>query len=86
MSTMIDKLFPLERTSERKCDKPWMTSSIKSAIARRQKALHESGKNSDIYKYWRNKVQSTARKKYYVGSVGKLKNPNPARWWKELKP
>ena len=65
-----------------------MTSSIKSAIARRQKALHESGKNSDIYKYWRNKVQSSikaARKKYYVGSVGKLKNSNPARWWKEVK-
>ena len=88
MSAMIDKFFPLERTSVRKCDKPWMTSSIKSAIARRQKALHESGKNSDIYKYWRNKVQSSikaARKKYYVGSVGKLKNSNPARWWKDVK-
>ena len=88
MSAMIDKFFPLERTSVRKCDKPWMTSSIKSAIARRQKALHESGKNSDIYKYWRYKVQSSikaARKKCYVGSVGKLKNSNPARWWKEVK-
>ena len=72
----------------RKCDKPWMTSSIKSAIACRQKALHESGKNSNISKYWRNKVQSSikaARKKYYVGSVEKLKNSNPARWWKEVK-
>ncbi len=66
MSAMIDNFFPLERTSVRKCDKPWMTSSIKSAIARRQKALHESGKNSNIYNYWRNKVQSSikaARKK-----------------------
>ena len=45
MGAIIDKFFPLERTSVRKCDKPWMTSSIKSAIARRQKALHESGKN-----------------------------------------
>ena len=72
MSAMIDKFFPLERTSARKWDKPWMTSSIKSAIVRRQKALHESGKNSDMYKYWRNKVQSSikaARKKYYVSSV-----------------
>ena len=43
---------------------------------------------SIISKYWRNKVQSSikaARKKYYVGSVGKLKNSNPARWWKEVK-
>ena len=73
MSAMIDKI---------------MTSSIKSVIARRQKALHESGKNSDIYKYWRNKVQSSikaARKKYYVGSVRKLKISNPVRWWKEVK-
>ena len=57
MITMIENLFPLERIKVRKCDKPWMTSSIKSAIGRRQKALHESGKNSDIYKYWRNRVQ-----------------------------
>lgn len=86
MSAMIDKFFPLKRTSVRKCDKPWMTSSIKSSIARRQKALHESGKNSNIYKFWRNKVQlsiKTARKKYYTGSVEKLKNSNPTRWWKE---
>ena len=65
-----------------------MTSSINSSIASRQKALHESGKNSNIYKYWRNKVQSNikaARKKYYVSSVEKLKNSNLARWWKEVK-
>ena len=47
-----------------------------------------AGKNSDIYKYWRNKVQSSikaAHRKYYVGSVGKFKKSNPARWWKEVK-
>ena len=43
MSAMIHNFFPLERTSVRKCDKPWMTSSIKSVIAGRQKAFHESG-------------------------------------------
>ena len=60
-----------------------MTSSIKSAIVNRQIALHESGKNSDIYRFWRNRVQSrikVARKKYYIGSVEKLKNSNLARW------
>ena len=85
---MIDNFFPLEQTSVWKCDKLWMTSPIKSAIARRQKALPESGKNSNIYKYWHNKVQSSIKavhKKYYVGSVEKLKNYNPARWSKEVK-
>ena len=41
-----------------------------------------------MYKYWHNKVQlsiKAARKKYYVSSVEKLKNSNPARWWKEVK-
>ena len=54
MTAMIDNIFVLERTMVRKCDKPWITSSIK--------------KNSDIYEYWHNKVQlsfKTARKKYY---------------------
>ena len=84
MTAMIDNFFPLERTKARKCDKPWITSSIKSAISRRQKAFHRNGKNSGVHKYWRNKVQlsiETARKKYYKGSVEKLKNSNPARWW-----
>ena len=88
MITMIENVFPLKRIKVRKCDKPWMTSSIKSAIGRRQKALHESGKNSDIYKYWRNRVQScikVARKIYYMRSIEKLKNSNPARWRKEVK-
>ena len=88
MSAMIDNFFPLKRTSVQKCDKPWMTSSMKSAFASSQKALHESGKNSNICKYWRNKVQSSikaARKKCYVSSVKKLKNSNLARWWKEVK-
>ena len=81
MTTMIDNFFPLERTNVRKCDKPWITSSIKSAISRRQKAFHRNGKNSGVYKYWRTKVQlsiKTARKKYYKCLVEKLKNSNLA--------
>ena len=88
MTAMIDNFFPLERTKVRKCDKPWITSSIKNAISRRQKAFHRNGKNSGVYKCWRNKVQlsiKTARKKYFKGSVEKLKNSNPARWWNEVK-
>ncbi len=88
ISAMIAKFLPLEWTKVQKSDKPWMTSSIKSAVVNRQKALHGSGKHSDIYRFWRNKVQSrikVARKKYYIGSVEKLKNSNPARWWKEVK-
>ena len=71
-----------------KCDKSWMTSSIKSAITSRQKALHKSGKNSNIYKYWRNKVQSSVkapRKKYYVSSVKNKKIPTRRDGGRKLK-
>ena len=72
----------------RKSDKAWVTQSLKLLIKRRQRALHLYGKISQIYKYWRNKVQQevkTARKRFYHQSVKKLKNTNPARWWKEIK-
>ena len=40
------------------------------------------------YKFWRNKVQhdvKIARSKYYSKSVGKLKEGNPSKWWREVK-
>jgi hypothetical protein len=46
------------------------------------------GKISQIFKYWRNKVQQeirTARKRFYHQSVTKLKITNPGMWWKEIK-
>ncbi|CAB3993754.1 Hypothetical predicted protein [Paramuricea clavata] len=88
MSDVIDILLPLKRTKVTKCDKPWLTSSIKELIIKRQKALHYYGKNSDAYKLWRNQDQQSiksARFKYYAQSVEKLKTSNPSRWWKEIK-
>jgi hypothetical protein len=76
MSDTIDILLPLKKTKATKCDKPWLTSSIKELILKRQKALHYYGKNSDAYKFWRNQVQQSiksARFKYYAQSVEKLK-------------
>ena len=57
-------------------------------MKKRQMAFYEYGKNSYVFKYWRNKVQyavKQARKTYYSHSVDKLKNTNPTRWWKEIK-
>ena len=36
-----------------------MTSATKMLVIRRQKALHEYGKNSKSYKLWRNKVEES---------------------------
>ena len=60
----------------------------KTSIRKRQKLLHKCGRNSQIYRFWRNKVQrdvKVARKKYDANSVQKLKRMNPSRWWKEVK-
>jgi hypothetical protein len=44
MSDMIDILLPLKKTKVTKCDKSWLTSSIKELILKRQKAPITMGK------------------------------------------
>ena len=50
LSEMNNLLIPLKKTKVTKSDKPWMTPAIKMLIIKRQKALHEHGKNSESYK------------------------------------
>ena len=85
---MIKCHFPNKQTNVRVSDKPWITQSLKSSISKRQKLFHKYGKNSENNKYWRNKVQrdvKSARKKFYMNAVEKLKSTNSSRWWKEVK-
>ena len=73
-SVLSVMMNPLKKNKVTKSDKPGMTSAIKILIIKRQKALHEYRKNSKSYK--RNKVHESiksARAKYYVGCVEKLK-------------
>jgi hypothetical protein len=49
VSAMMDCFFPNKPTSVRESDKPWMTSSLKSYISKRQKSLHKYGRNSQAY-------------------------------------
>ena len=59
---MIEYYFPLNKTKICKSDKAWMTPSVKIAIAKRRKAFHIYGKNSEAYKFWRNKVQRDVKR------------------------
>ena len=88
LSSMVNYFCPVTLSKVRSSDKPWMTLSLKLYLKKRLMAFNEYGKNSYAYKYWRNKVQyeiKQARKTYYRSSVDKLKNNNPAKWWKEIK-
>ena len=88
LSSMVEQFFPLKLTKTLSVDKPWISSSLKCYIRKRQVALYKFGKFSPIYKYWRNEVQravKSVRGTYYKQSVGKLKTTNVSRWWKEVK-
>ena len=76
---MIECYFPNKSTNVRVTDKPWITQSLTSSISKRQKFFHKYGKDSETYKYWRNKVQRDVKLacgKYYRNAVEKLKSTN----------
>ena len=57
-------------------------------IVKRQAAFIKYGKDSLVYKIWRNKVQSTiktAKCSYYNNKVEGLVETNPKKWWKGVK-
>ena len=53
----IDKFLPQRTVRKHPTDRPWITNKIKKRIFKRQTAFTRHGKNSTIYKFWRNKVQ-----------------------------
>ena len=58
------QIFSFQRKLGRKrhpTDRPWMTTNIKTAIRKRQSAFLRHGKESVIYKFWRNKLQRDIR-------------------------
>ena len=78
MSAMIEHFFPKKQLKTRKSDKAW----LKMSIRRRQRALYLYGKTSQIFKFWRNRVQQevkSAHNKFYHQTVKKLKSSNPTK-------
>ena len=88
LSDAIDYILPINVSYTHSSDKPWLTPKIKSWIAKRQRCLHKYGKDSHLFRLWRNKVQfaiKECKKKYYNSKVKNLKDTNISRWWKEVK-
>ncbi|XP_048588886.1 uncharacterized protein LOC125572426 [Nematostella vectensis] len=57
-------------------------------ISKRQKCLSLFGKDSQQFRYWRNKVQvhiKDCKQRFYNAKVATLKQSNPGRWWREVK-
>ena len=53
----IDKFLPQRTVRKHPTDRSWITNKIEKWIFKRQTAFIRHGKDSTIYKFWRNKVQ-----------------------------
>ena len=85
MST-LDQTVPIKSYRISTNNKPWMTSSIKSLIVKRQRAW-KSG-SIELRKFYRNRVVKEikrATKTYYKNNLADTKSGNPRKWWKGVK-
>ena len=88
LSYGVDTYLPFRKIRRCSSNKHWITTKLKSLVTKRQSALHVNGKDSELYKFYRNAVQrecSIAKKSYYNNRVAALKTTNAKRWWKEIK-
>jgi len=57
-------------------------------IVKRQAAFIRYGKDSLVFRMWRNRVQGaikTAKRFYYDNKVAGLAETNPKKWWQDIK-
>lgn len=86
VQTGLDFVLPLRSKTIRSNDPPWINSTLKDLIRRRQCALAQG--NLLMFRYLRNRVnreRKTCRGKYYESKVNHLKDCKPSLWWKEVK-
>ena len=65
---------------------PWVNSTLKNLIAKRQTALTQ-GKNLEFrqLRNWVNRERKICRANYYEAKIDHLKTCKPSVWWKEIK-
>ena len=84
----IDCYLPQRTIKVHQTDRPWMTNKLKIWIRKRQTAFRRYGKDSSIYKHWRNKIQreiKSVKSYYYTHKVAELGQTNPRKWWRQIK-
>ncbi|PFX24640.1 hypothetical protein AWC38_SpisGene10754 [Stylophora pistillata] len=86
--TSVNTFLPIQSSRTCLSDKPWINKNIKAAIDKRQKYLSKFGKDSFLFKRWRNNVIrliSRSKKAFYKAKVKSLKDSNIGQWWKSVK-
>lgn len=74
----------MENSEDLLNDKPWITVKLKSLIKNRQAALTNYGKDSLVFRMWRNRYRvqgaiKTAKHFYYDNKVDSLAETNPKK-------
>jgi hypothetical protein len=82
----LDSIIPLRNKTVRLNEPPWMNTTLKGLIRKRQKVLNQ--KSTTEFKRLRNQINRQRKKcraKYYENSVHHLKQCKPSAGWKEVK-
>lgn len=84
--TGLDHVMPMRMRKVHSTEPPWITSSLKSLIQKRQSALSRG--DDQKFRELRNRVnreRKMCRANYYQAKVEHLKKCKPSEWWKEVK-
>ena len=84
-NTGLDLLVPVRPRKIHPTEAPWISSTLKEMIQRRQRAFYND--KIDDFRCLRNKVnheRKQCRAKYFKTKVEHLKHCKPSAWWSEV--
>ncbi|XP_068674469.1 uncharacterized protein [Montipora foliosa] len=86
IKTGLDHVMPMRTRKVHSTEPPWITSSLKNLLQKRQSALSRG--DDQMFRELRNRVnrkRKMCRANYYQAKVEHLKKCKPSEWWKEVK-
>ena len=86
INTGLDLLVPIRPRKIHPTEPPWISSTLKEMIQRRQRALYND--TIDDFRCLRNKVnreRKQCRAKHFKTKVEHLEHCKPSAWWSEVK-
>ena len=86
IKTGLDNVMPIRTRKVHSTERPWITSSLKNLLQKRQSALSRG--DDQMFRELRNRVnreRKMCRANYYQAKVEHLKKCKPSEWWKEVK-
>ena len=86
VKTGLDHVMPMRTRKVHSTEPPWIPSSLKNLLQKRQSALSRG--DEQMFRELRNRVnheRKICRANYYQAKVEHLRKYKPSEWWKEMK-